>query len=81
MREAGRGKSRASNAMGTREVETKTGEHGVGKPVPWHEVLNIGETTRRYLLVEKKYRRCSLTPSPPAPPRSSAPRRQGRGRR
>ena len=49
------GKGRSTNAKGTNEWETETDANREGKPVEWHEVTNIGDTTQRYLLVEKKY--------------------------
>ncbi len=49
------GTFRITDTTGTREVELPTGssfrsENGVA----WHEVLNIGETTAVYLIVEPK---------------------------
>ncbi len=43
------------DARGTWEWKSATDQHRAGRPVPWHEFLNIGDTTLRYLIVEKKY--------------------------
>jgi len=49
------GKVRAQDAQGTRERESKTGAFSINKPIAWHEVTNIGDTTLQYLIVEMKY--------------------------
>ena len=49
------GKSQVEDAEGSRQGESTTDEYWNGDPIPWHEVKNVGDTTQRYLLVEKKY--------------------------
>jgi hypothetical protein len=49
------GHGQVTDASGTREFESKTDQYREGKAVEWHEMLNTGETTLRYLIVEKKY--------------------------
>ena len=50
------GKVRVEDAQGIRERELKTDAFAISdKPVAWHEVTNIGDTTLRYLVVEMKY--------------------------
>ena len=44
-----------TDANGTRQLESKTDQYRAAKPVEWHEGLNTGDTTLRYLIVEKKY--------------------------
>ena len=44
-----------TDASGTREFEVKTDQYRAGKPVEWHEAVNTGDTTMRYLIVEKRY--------------------------
>lgn len=48
------GKMRITDESGTREVETKDGSSWKSDGVEWHEVLNIGETTAVYVIVEPK---------------------------
>jgi quercetin dioxygenase-like cupin family protein len=49
------GHGRVTDSHGTREFETKTDDFRVGKPVEWHEMVNVGDSMQRYLIVEKKY--------------------------
>ncbi|HEY7300974.1 MAG TPA: hypothetical protein VH684_24045 [Xanthobacteraceae bacterium] len=49
------GRARAQDAMGTRQVEFRTGSYADAPPVPWHEVTNVGDTTLQFLILEKKY--------------------------
>ena len=48
------GRARITDASGTREVELKSGSSFASNGVEWHEVLNVGETTIVYLIVEPK---------------------------
>ncbi|MEJ2400797.1 MAG: cupin domain-containing protein [Xanthomonadales bacterium] len=48
------GRMRITDAGGTREVELATGSHFSSAGVDWHEVLNVGDTTVVYLIVEPK---------------------------
>jgi beta-alanine degradation protein BauB len=48
------GKVRVTSAAGTQEVELKTGAGRMNPAIEWHEVLNVGETTMSYLIVEPK---------------------------
>ena len=48
------GRVRITDANGVREVEFATGSHSVSEGVDWHEIVNIGDTTIVYLLVEPK---------------------------
>lgn len=47
------GRMRITDDRGTREVELATGSSYASKGVAWHEVLNIGDTTVTYLIVER----------------------------
>ena len=46
---------RITDASGDREVPVKSGGTWESTGVPWHSVVNIGDTTTQYLIVEKKY--------------------------
>ena len=48
------GKVRVTNSAGTQDVESKTGASRMSPAIEWHEVLNVGETTMSYLIVEPK---------------------------
>ena len=50
------GRMRIADATGSREVATTTGGHWTSEGVDWHEVLNIGDATTIYLIVEPKDR-------------------------
>jgi len=41
------------SASGTRVAEISTGSHYTSNGVEWHEVINIGDTTVTYLIVEE----------------------------
>ncbi|MCM2269973.1 MAG: cupin domain-containing protein [Thermoanaerobaculia bacterium] len=51
------GRMRITDAGGTREVELATGSRFTSPGVAWHEVVNVGDTTVVYLIVEPKGRR------------------------
>ena len=48
------GKMRITSDNGTREVTLKTGSYFFNEGIAWHEVLNIGDTTVSYLMIEPK---------------------------
>ena len=48
------GHARITDANGIREVELESGSSFASDGVEWHEVLNIGDTTIVYLIVEPK---------------------------
>ena len=48
------GRMRINDANGTREVDLATGSSFSSAGVDWHEVLNVGDTTVVYLIVEPK---------------------------
>lgn len=43
-----------TDAKGTRTVSLETGSHFSSQGTKWHEVLNIGDTTVVYLIIESK---------------------------
>ena len=45
---------RITDASGTREVNLATGSSFTSPGVAWHEVVNIGDTTVVYLIIEPK---------------------------
>jgi beta-alanine degradation protein BauB len=49
------GRGQVRDARGTRQGETKPGDHRDNPPIPWHEYTNLGDTTISFLVVEKKY--------------------------
>jgi quercetin dioxygenase-like cupin family protein len=46
------GKMRITDASGTREVKLETASNYASPGTEWHQVVNIGETTVTYLIVE-----------------------------
>ncbi len=48
------GRMRITDESGAREVDLPTGSSFISEGVPWHEVLNVGDTTVVYLIVEAK---------------------------
>lgn len=48
------GRMRITDENGTREVDLETGSHFASEGVDWHEVLNVGDTTVTYLIIEPK---------------------------
>lgn len=48
------GRMRITDGTGTREVELETGASWDSEGTEWHEVLNVGETTAVFLIVEPR---------------------------
>ena len=48
------GTFRIKDESGTRDVELPTGSSFFNEGVDWHEVLNIGDSTAVYLIIEPK---------------------------
>jgi len=48
------GKVRITDASGTRDAEVKAGAGRFSGPIAWHELLNVGESTVAFLVVEPK---------------------------
>jgi mannose-6-phosphate isomerase-like protein (cupin superfamily) len=48
------GRMRITDANGTRDIDLATGSSYTSSGVAWHEVLNVGDTTVVYLIVEPK---------------------------
>ena len=48
---------RITSGAGTREVTLKTGSSFFSEGIDWHEVLNVGDTTVSYLMIEPKLTR------------------------
>lgn len=48
------GRMRLIDANGVREIDLDAGTSYYSEGVVWHEVLNIGDTTVQYLIVEQK---------------------------
>lgn len=46
------GRMRIESDSGVREVDLASGSSYTSNGTPWHEVLNIGDTTVQYLIVE-----------------------------
>nr|WP_294529763.1 cupin domain-containing protein [uncultured Rhodopila sp.] len=49
------GKGRIEDEKGTRQIEVRADTYTNIQPIPWHELTNTGDTTLRYLVVERKY--------------------------
>ena len=47
------GTMRITDGSGTRDVVLETGSDYESEGTPWHEVVNIGDTTVTYLIVEE----------------------------
>ncbi|MAP55215.1 cupin domain-containing protein [Altibacter sp.] len=45
---------RITDTTGTREVDVPTGYHFENERIGWHEVLNIGDSTAIFLIIEPK---------------------------
>jgi beta-alanine degradation protein BauB len=45
---------RITDSKGVREVDVKTGSHFYNDSIPWHEVLNIGDSLAVFLIMEPK---------------------------
>lgn len=45
---------RITDERGTRELNVATGSHFFSNGIPWHEVLNIGDSTAVFLIIEPK---------------------------
>ncbi|MEP3388011.1 MAG: hypothetical protein ABJO02_07480 [Reichenbachiella sp.] len=48
------GKFQITDTTGTREVNVPTGYDFYNEHIEWHQVLNVGETTAVFLIVEPK---------------------------
>ncbi|WP_370179161.1 cupin domain-containing protein [Alteriqipengyuania sp.] len=48
------GTMQITDASGTRTVDLATGADYSSDGTPWHEVVNVGETTVTYLIVEER---------------------------
>ena len=48
------GTMRIRDARGTREVTLEAGSSFFSDGIPWHEVVNVGETEVSYLMIEPK---------------------------
>lgn len=57
------GRMRITDERGTREVEIAAGSSFTSDGVAWHEVLNVGDTTVAYLIVEPR----GIAPTSPSP--------------
>ena len=57
------GERRIQDAKGVRTADIATDSQVNNEPVAWHELTNVGKTTLRYLIIERKYE-----PAPKASP-------------
>ena len=48
------GSMEITDASGTRTVIPRTGSHWKSEGIDWHEVLNVGDETAVYLIIEPK---------------------------
>ena len=48
------GRRRITDAAGSREVSLQTGTYFSSDGIPWHEVLNVGNTVVSYLMIEPR---------------------------
>ncbi|WP_048709713.1 cupin domain-containing protein [Microvirga massiliensis] len=49
------GKGQFQDEKGTRQIEIRADTYTNSAPIPWHELTNVGDTTLRYIVVERKY--------------------------
>ena len=49
------GKGLIAESKGTRQINLRADTFTSNQPIAWHELINIGDTTLRYLVVERKY--------------------------
>lgn len=49
------GRMKSVSASGAQTFESVAGKLSATDPIPWHEATNVGDTTVRYLIIEKKY--------------------------
>ncbi len=49
------GRAQIQDEKGTRQIEVRADTYTNIQPIPWHELTNTGDTTLRYLVVERKY--------------------------
>jgi quercetin dioxygenase-like cupin family protein len=49
------GKGRIQNEKGIEGFEAQADSYTNSSPIPWHELINTGDTTLRYLIIERKY--------------------------
>jgi len=49
------GKGQLQDEKGTRQAEFRADTYTNSQAIPWHELTNTGDTTLRYLVIEKKY--------------------------
>jgi quercetin dioxygenase-like cupin family protein len=56
------GRMRITDERGSREVEIAAGSSFASDGVAWHEVLNVGDTTVAYLIVEPRGNPVRATP-------------------
>jgi quercetin dioxygenase-like cupin family protein len=45
---------RVTDANGTRDIQVVTGSNFYNKGIEWHEVINVGDSTAVFLIVEPK---------------------------
>lgn len=45
---------RITDANGTREVDVPTGSSFTSDGIEWHQVINVGDTTGVFLIIEPK---------------------------
>jgi quercetin dioxygenase-like cupin family protein len=49
------GTMRITDASGEREISASANGTWQSKGVAWHQVVNVGDTTSQYLIIEQKY--------------------------
>ena len=50
------GKGLLAESKGTRRIDIRADTYESNQLIAWHELINIGDTTLRYLVVERKYK-------------------------
>ena len=49
------GKGQIEDEKGTRQIDVVADAYTNSAPLPWHELTNAGDTTLRYLVIERRY--------------------------
>ena len=63
------GQAQVQDEKGVRKVNVVAGALADVPPTPWHELINVGDTTLQFVVVEKKYQ------AGPTVDQSSCPKR------
>lgn len=49
------GKAQIQDEKGVRQIDVQVDGYANSAPIAWHELTNTGDTTLRFLVIERKY--------------------------